>query len=181
MSNFKWSALVFLWAFFLFTKQSTTAQNMEIPRHEINYNIANTLIIGSVEVGYEYFLDYDQSFGGKVLINDRRNYRHEKSNQKYKTSSVRLDYTYYFGQENPGSGIYVQPFLKYRFGDFEEDGEKLKMDTFMVGIGGGYIWNLSNSFIFGPFANVARGFSSEVKDRFSEFEFNAGVNLGYRF
>lgn len=165
------------------TVQSSTA--MEIPRNEVNYNILNTLLVASVELGYEYFIGYDQSVGAKVSINDRPSYRNESHSKKFKTNSVSIDYTYYFGKENPGSEFYVQPFVKYRFGDFEEyRGEqrvKTDMNDFMVGFGAGYIWNFSNSFVIGPFVNVARGFSSDVKDRFSTMEFNAGVNLGYRF
>ncbi len=159
--------------------------SLEIPRNEVNYNILNTLLVASAEVGYEYFIDYDQSIGARVMINDRPSYRSEDHGRKFKTNSVSIDYSYYFGRENPGSEFYVQPFVKYRFGDFEEyqDDQKVKtdMNDFMVGIGAGYIWNFSNSFVIGPFVNVARGFSSEVKDRFSAMEFNAGVNLGYRF
>jgi len=159
---------------------------MEIPKHEINYNLANTLIITSVEFGYEYFIDYDQSIGMKILINDRRNFKHEKSKSKNNTHAFRLNYTYYFGQENPGSGLYIQPFLKYRMGDFKEnigdfDEKKTNMDAFIVGIGGGYQWNFSNSFVLGPFVNFGRNFSKEVKERFSAFDFNAGFNIGYRF
>ncbi len=179
--------LLGLTLFFVFNTEKLKAQSgLEIPRHEVNFNLANTLIIASAEVGYEYFIDYDQSIGVKILINDRRNFRHEKSNTKYKTNSFRLNYTYYFGQENPGSGIYMQPFVKYRFGDFEEDRDKsnkikTNMDAFIVGVGVGYQWNFSNSFVMGPFANVGRNFSKEVKNRFSAFEFNAGFNIGYRF
>jgi len=157
----------------------------EFPRNEVNWNIFNTIGFASVELGYEYFLEADQSVGAKLLINDRPNFRSEKGSKKFKTNSVRVNYTYYFGMETPGSGFYLQPFLKYRFGEFEErkDDQKVTtdMNAFMVGIGGGYEWNLSNSFIVGPFINIGRNFSSEVKDRFSSMEWNAGLNLGYRF
>lgn len=157
----------------------------EIPKHEVNFNLANTLIIASAEVGYKYFIDYDQSVGVRFLINERRNYRPKKSGDKYSTHAIRLDYAYYFGKDNPGSGIYIQPMVKYRFGDFKEiknsNVRKTDMKSFIVGIGTGYEWNISNSFVFGPFVNVGRNFSSEVKDRFSAFEFYAGFDIGYRF
>lgn len=157
----------------------------EYPEHEINWNIMNTLGFASVELGYEFFIEGDQSVGAKFLINDRPNFRSEKGSKKFKTNSLRINYTYYFGAHQPGSEFYLQPFVKYRFGDFEERKEEVKvktdMNAFIVGIGAGYEWNLSNSFVVGPFVNVGRNFSKEVKDRFSAFEFNAGVNLGYRF
>ena len=55
-------------------------------------------------------------------------------------------------------------------GDFEEviDGDLVttNMNSFIFGAGAGYKWEYSN-FAFGPYASVARGFSSEVTDRFS--------------
>src|SRR5699024_5353912 len=97
------------------------AQSEEIPYNEVNYNLLNTIIFASAEVGYEFFIDYDQSIGAKVLINDRRNFRSASGSSKYSTNSLQLNYTYYFGVENPGSGIYAQPFIKYRFGSFKEE------------------------------------------------------------
>lgn len=163
------------------TDVQDTENIMEFPRHEVNYNIANTLAIASVELGYEYFFQENQSVGIKFLINDRFNYRSEGKGRKFDSHSVQLNYSYYFGVFNPGSEFFVRPLVKYRFGDFKEDGEKLDMNSFLIGIGGGYVWNFSNNFIISPFANVGRNFSSKVKDRFSAIEFNAGLNIGYRF
>lgn len=156
----------------------------DFPQHEVNLNIANTIAVASGEVGYEYFFAFNQAVGAKILINDRRNYR-EKSDEKVNTNSFRVNYTYYFGRVEPGSEFYVQPFMKYRFGDFKEekDGSTVKtdMDAFMVGVGAGYVWNFSDDFVVGPFANIARNFSNDVKDRFSAIDWNAGINIGYRF
>lgn len=161
----------------------------EFPHNEVNWNIANTIIEASVEVGYEYFFDFNQSVGAKILVNDRPNYHAQKGGDEFTTNSFRLNYTYYFGDWQPGSGVYVQPFVKYRFGDFEETVDtgfdeitrKTDMNAFLLGVGVGYVWNFSNSFVIGPFANIARNFSSDFHDRFSTFDFNAGVNVGYRF
>lgn len=173
---------------------SQTTEPSPYPNSEVNLNIANTIAIASVEVGYEYFIGFNQSVGIKVLINDRMNYHLENGSDKFNTNSVKLNYNFYFGAYNPGSGVYVQPFVKYRFGNFKEKktvkddfgdsseiAQKTNMDTFMIGIGIGYEWNFSNSFVIGPFANIARNFSEEVQDRFSAIDFNAGLNVGYRF
>ena len=156
-----------------------------LPRNEVNLNIANTIAIASVELGYEYYVGYNQSVGVKFLINDRRNYRAEKHGSKFNTNSAALYYNFYFNREKAGAGFYVQPFMKYRFGNFKEkkDGRTVKtdMNAFMIGIGVGYKWNFSDSFVIGPFANIARNFSKEVQDRFSAFDFNAGLLIGYRF
>lgn len=154
-----------------------------LPHNEVNLNIANVFAVASVEVGYEYLFDYNQSIGVKLLFNDRRNYHSETRDSKFHTQSFRLNYTYYFGRESPASGFYVQPFVKYRTGNYKEPRKdnKTDMNAFMVGMGAGYEWNFSNNFVLGPFVNIARNFSSAVKHRFSAFDFNAGFNIGYRF
>jgi outer membrane autotransporter protein len=59
--------------------------------------------------------------------------------------------------------------------------QKTDIDSFIVGLGVGYKWTMGDSFAIQPFANIARNFSDEVQDRFSAIEFNAGINIGYRF
>jgi len=159
-------------------------------QNEIKLNIANTIAIASVEFGYERFLDYHQSVEGVILINDRINYHSESGSRDFQTNSFKLGYNYYFGEEYAASGLYVNPFLKYRTGEFSEEVETASnnnarvstdMNSFIIGIGGGFKWNFNDTFVLGPFINVGRNFSDEVKDRFSAIEFNAGFNIGYRF
>src|SRR5690625_7548419 len=76
-----------------------TIQTNEFPRHEINYNILNSLIVASAEVGYEYFFHFNQSLGAKVLINDRPSYGRTKGRRNLKTKSWRINNTYYIGEE----------------------------------------------------------------------------------
>lgn len=181
---FKNAIILILSVFFgLSTSVATAQETPEMPQHEINWNIAGTLIFASVELGYEYFIDYDQSVGLDLQINERRNLKPKKSGQKYNTHAVQLNYTYYFGKENPGSGAYIKPLMRYRFGNFKENygADKTDMNGLTIGVGTGYIWNLSNSFVFGPFADIGRNFSKDVKDRFTAIEFNAGFNIAYRF
>lgn len=143
------------------------------------------IAFASVEVGYEYLFDYNQSIDVEVLINDRINFYDETNTNKFNTNSVKLGYNFYFGTENPGSGLYFNPFVKYRFGDFEEETNfgtlKTDMNTFIVGLGSGYKWNFSNSFIIAVYGSVGRNFSDKVKDRFSAIEFHGGLEIGYRF
>src|SRR5690625_4438406 len=76
-----------------------------LPRNEVNLNIANTIAIASVELGYEYYVGYNQSVGVKFLINDRRNYRAEKHGSKFNTNSAALYYNFYFNREKAGAGF----------------------------------------------------------------------------
>ncbi|MHC5201146.1 DUF3575 domain-containing protein [Myroides sp. LJL119] len=163
--------------------------------NEVKINILNTMIIESVELGYEHFIDVNQSIGVDLFINDRFSYHSEKSSkgQKFKTTSVGLNYNYYLGAKNGanGSGYVFTPFVKYRFGNFHENKfdtttshnvrVTTDMNSFIFGIGAGYKWALGDSFIVNPFIDIARNFSQKVNDRFSAIEINAGINIGYRF
>lgn len=178
-------ALTFIFVINLGHSQTAEKNN------EIKLNIANTIAIASVEFGYERFLDFHQSIEASFLINDRMNYHSEKGSRKFNTNSYKLGYNYYFGEEHAASGLYINPFLKYRAGEFEEANNSLAepapnnvitdMNSFIIGIGTGYKWNFNDTFVLGPFINIGRNFSDEVKDRFSAIEFNAGFNIGYRF
>lgn len=151
-------------------------------KSEVKLNILNTITRASVEVGYEYFTSPSSSVTFEFLINDRFSYYAENDRKKFNTNSIQLGYNFYF---DDGQGTYVYPFLKYRFGDFEEEIESVKvitdMNSFMLGLGIGYEWVWNNQFAFGPYANIARNFSEEVNERFSAVEVNAGISVGYRF
>lgn len=182
---------IFLILGLIILSAKTFAQDTEYPKNEIKVNIANTIIMASAEVGYERFIGTNQSIEAVALINDRINFHSESGSRKFNTNSVKLGYNYYFDTYNAGAGLYANPFVKYRFGDFEQDvvldglpdpiTEKTDMDTFMVGIGAGYKWSFNDTFVLAPFASVARNFSDEVGDRFSNVEFHAGFYVGYRF
>jgi hypothetical protein len=164
------------------------------PDNEIKLNIANVIAFASVEIGYEYLFEYSQSVDVELMINDRFNFYSESGSRKFNTSSLKVGYNYYFGTENPGSGLYFNPFLKYRFGDFEEEVpveiapgvtqvQKVEtdMNSFIIGLGGGYKWNFSNSFVVSVYGSIGRNFSEEVQERFQAIEFHGGVGVGYRF
>lgn len=165
----------------------------EFPNNEIKLNIASVIAFATVEVGYEYLFDYNQSIDVEIFINDRINFYQETDSNKFNTNSLKLGYNFYFGTENPGSGLFFNPFVKYRFGDFEEvtrnndffppliEEVTTDMNTFIIGLGSGYKWNFSNSFIVSLYGSLGRNFSDEVKERFQAIEFQGGLGIGYRF
>lgn len=174
-------------AIFLFNFQSyAQLEPLQDNRNfgEVKLNILNTILLGSIEVGYEQFLSPEQSIGVEFHFNDRFSYSGENSNRSFDMSSILGSYNFYFEGEGDGQ-LYLFPFFKYRFGEFTEsvDGAlaRTNMNSGYLGIGAGYKWVFSDKFVMGPFANIARGFSSEVNDRFSAVEFKAGFNIGYRF
>lgn len=163
--------------------------------NEVKLNIFNTIAIQSVELGYEHFIDTNQSIGFELHINDRFSYWRESKTEgkirKFNTNSIAANYNMYFGgrEDEHASGFMVTPFLKYRFGDYERQREiegqtvntETDMNSFIIGIGGGYKIVRFDSFSVAPFVSIARNFSEEVSDEFMGIEVNAGVSIGYRF
>ncbi|ERM83173.1 hypothetical protein P872_16760 [Rhodonellum psychrophilum GCM71 = DSM 17998] len=151
---------------------------------EIKLNFLNTIILGSIELGYEQFLSREQSIGVELHLNDRFGYNSQKGNRDFDASSVLVSYNFYF-DGNQDAKLYLFPFFKYRFGEFTEaiDGitTVTNLNSGYLGLGAGYKWVFNDKFAFGPYANIARGFSSEVNDRFSAVEFKAGFSVGFRF
>ncbi|WP_306349525.1 DUF3575 domain-containing protein [Flavobacterium sp. '19STA2R22 D10 B1'] len=167
------------------------AQSNDTPTGEIKLNFLNTILIGSVEVGYEHFIDNNQSIGIELFVNDRFSYMNEKKNKgkEFKTNSISASYNFYLSEQEDGSGWVISPFFKYRFGNHEEKTvvdnieiiEKTDMNSPILGLGTGYKWIFKNKFTMGPYASIGRNFSKEVNDRFAAIEFNAGFGIGYRF
>lgn len=140
--------------------------------------------MASFEVGYERFLSDNHSLDLQLHINDRFGYNLEKDGNSFKTNSVQAALNFYFGDDENGR-FFAYPLLKFRFGEYEEavDGgiRTTNMNSFILGAGAGYRWEVSDRFAFGPYGSIARNFSQEVSDKFAGVEFNAGFSLGYRF
>lgn len=159
------------------------AQSLEDPKGEFRLNFLNTIVLGSVELGYEKFFKPDQSLGLEVHLNDRFGYSGQKDGRNFETTSFLVSYNFYFAGDDKGK-MYISPFLKYRFGEFKEIINNAtavtNMNSGAIGLIVGYRWNFNN-FAFGPFGSLNRQFSQEVQNRFSAVELNAGFNVGYRF
>lgn len=151
-------------------------------RHEIKWNIANTIAFASVEVGYEYLIDENQSIGAEFLINDMYNLSIGREVKDFKTNSFQATYSYYINGHN--SSFVISPMLKFRAGDYQKtpSDPKIDMDSFILGIQMGYKWILNDKFTFGPYGSIGRNFSEDVNDEFNTaVEFNAGFGIGFRF
>jgi len=164
--------------------------------NEVELNIFNTIVNQSVEIGYEHFIDRDQSIGVDLLINDRFSYygqnKKEGKFKQFNTNAIAVNYSFYFGgnEGEHASGFYAQPFLKYRFGDYEQDKKVAEgtydrfttnMNSFIIGVGAGYKLVKNDAFTVAPFVNIGRNFNQDVADEFMGVELNAGINIGYRF
>lgn len=161
-----------------------TETNKNYSKGEVKINFLNTILLGSVELGYEHFIAKNQSIGFETHFNDRFSYVSAKGSKKFDATSIQASYNFYF-EGDKADKVYVFPFLKFRFGEYTEASDGLlnvtNMNSFLLGLGGGYKWVFNDKFAFGPYASIARGFSSEVNDTFFAVEFKAGISVGFRF
>lgn len=151
-------------------------------KHQVHWNIANTIALASVEFGYQYFIDEHQAIGADILINDTYNMAFGREAKDFDTNSYQLSYNYYTGEAQ--DEWIISPFIKIRSGEYQqyEGSPIIDMDSFILGAGVGYMWNLNDTFVFGPTASIGRNFSDKVNDEFSSgVEFHLGARIGFRF
>ena len=149
-------------------------------KNEVKLNILNVIVRPSIELGYEYYLDDNQSVDAELMLLDRFSYWPKKGG-KFSATSFKVGYNYYFDSSD-AVGFYINPFLKTRFGKYTKDGEEDKnLNSFIIGVGVGYTWVFNSKFVVAPYANIARGFNNEVNKEYLAVEPNAGVRLGFRF
>jgi len=174
---------IFLLAAVLLVSIKGVAQNDDFKKNQVNLNILNAIWLTSVEIGYERYVAPNQSVEGQIFFNDRFSVFPKRNGEKYNATSFSVGYNYYF-DEDGGTGFYINPFMKVRSGSYKDkDGAKTKLDSFILGIGGGYIWNYDDTFIIAPYANIGRNFGKEVNDnkKFWAVEPNFGIKIGYKF
>ena len=149
-------------------------------KNEAKLNILNVIAVPSIELGYEYYLDDNQSVDGEMFFIDRFSY-FPKDGGKFNATSFKVGYNYYFDSTD-AVGIYLNPFIKVRVGKYtDKDDVETKMGAFIIGVGAGYAWVFNSKFVVAPYANIGRNFSGPVNEKFWAVEPNAGVRLGFRF
>lgn len=149
-------------------------------KNEVKFNILNVIVRPSIELGYEYYLDDNQSVDAELMLLDRFSYW-SKNGGKFSATSFKVGYNYYFDSSD-AVGFYLNPFLKTRFGKYTKDGEEDRnLNSFIIGVGIGYTWVFNSKFVVAPYANIGRGFNNEVNKKYIAVEPNAGIRLGFRF
>ena len=149
-------------------------------KNEVKLNILNVIVRPSIELGYEYYLDDNQSVDAELMFLDRFSYWPKKGG-KFSATSFKVGYNYYFDSTD-AVGIYLNPFIKVRVGKYtDKDDVETKMGAFIIGVGAGYAWVFNSKFVVAPYANIGRNFSGPVNEKFWAVEPNAGVRLGFRF
>jgi hypothetical protein len=178
--------LLSILAFSIFSSMVFAQEERTPSIGEVKLNFLNTILLGSVELGYEHFLGKDQSIAVEAHFNDRFAYVTTPDGRKFDATSLQVSYNFYFDSGDSNGQVYIFPYFKYRFGDFSESVDQSQplitnMSSAILGLGAGYKWVFNDQFAMGPYVSIARGFSEEVNDRFSAIEFKAGFSIGYRF
>lgn len=166
------------------SSSGTSNPNIGAFDNEVKFNFLNLILLGSFEVGYERFLSENHSLDFQIHFNDRFSYHPQNDGENFKSNSVQSALNFYFGNDLNGR-FHIYPFIKFRFGDYEEAVNasivSTDMTAFILGAGLGYKWEVTDHFAFGPYASIARNFSEVVSDQFAGVEVNGGFSLGYRF
>jgi hypothetical protein len=79
----KKSSLILCCFCFILMSSGAFAQSLEDPKGEIRLNFLNTIVLGSVELGYETFLKPDQSLGVELHLNDRFSYSSQQDGKDF--------------------------------------------------------------------------------------------------
>tara|TARA_R110002124_G_scaffold145623_3_gene310893 strand:+ start:6838 stop:7407 length:570 start_codon:yes stop_codon:yes gene_type:complete len=147
-------------------------------KHEIKIN-AIMLVVGAVEVGYEYLLNAESGVGISAFVA----YDEEiKDNVEYYISPY---YRYYFGKKYAG-GFFLEGFGMFNrtnrdidFLFFDDDNDNFVTD-FALGVGLGGKWITKGGFFgevnYGVGRNLFNNEESEL-----DFVGKFGINVGYRF
>lgn len=103
-------------------------------KNEVKMNILNAFVITSIELGYERFIDENQSLDFEIFFNDRFSYLPARKDGNFNATSVKIGYNYYIEPENM-EGLFISPFLKHRFGYYTRNDQKQSLSSFILGIG----------------------------------------------
>ncbi|WP_400076286.1 DUF3575 domain-containing protein [Winogradskyella sp. R77965] len=178
MKNIILLLLMFCSVFNLNAQEEGTDDLKKFGEHEVKIN-AIMLVVGAVEVGYEYLLNNYSGIGISAFVA----YDEElKDDIEYFVSPY---YRYYFGKKYAG-GFFLEGFgmlnrierdIDILF--FEDDDENFVTD-FALGIGLGGKWITNGGFFGEVNYGIARNlFNNEESDWDLVGKF--GISVGYRF
>ena len=171
----KWSFLLLC----LIWIQGITAQAYPPagPANEVKFNAGTFLAAGTLEFGYEHYLNQDVSLGGTIYWdNDPGDYNGD--------FGIGPTLRAYFGYQ-PRSGCFAEAFGLYAKGKEDvSDGTSPPLteryDSFALGLGIGSKWaTRSQRFTLEIFGGLGRNLNPEP---FQEtFIYRAGLSVGFRF
>lgn len=147
------------------------------PANEIKFNAGAFLAIGSIEMGYEHYLNQDISLGGTLYWdNDPLDF-----NGNF---GIGPTLRAYFGYQ-PRSGFFAEAFGLYFSGEEElSEGALSPVNTdynsLALGLGAGSKWTTrSQRFTLEIFGGLGRNLDPEPFQ--DTFIYRAGLSVGFRF
>lgn len=175
--------LALVLSFSLSAQENTTDQNSDSPSHEFKLN-ALSLILGAVDVSYEYLLNEESAVGlnGLVFFDDNLD-----TDLNYYISPY---YRLYFGNKY-ASGFYLEGFgmlnsIKGNWESFlDNQGSFISVQgedvtDFALGIGLGGKWITKSGFVGEIGLGVGRNLFNSEESGY-DFVAKVGVTVGYRF
>jgi hypothetical protein len=147
------------------------------PANEVKFNAGSFLATGTIELGYEHYLNKDVSLGGTVYWdNDPGDYNGD--------FGIGPALRAYFGYQ-PRSGFFAEAFGSYARGEeavSEGTAPPLteRYDSFALGLGVGSKWaTRSQRFTLEIFGGLGRNLNPEPFQ--DTFIYRAGLSVGFRF
>lgn len=170
----------------------------KVPKGELKSNLFDLVVGKSFNLGYEYFLEGNQSLQLDVTAFDTYSYLDAGYIEENNLFGFQLSYNIYFSKKKDHHGFVFYPFVKYRTGTQIVDGYYYEYDpgtdTYIetprefdlsgleAGFGLGHKWLFNDKISLGVGAQIGRNFSNddEISDNYGEIDFKAHVTLGFR-
>jgi len=159
-------------------------------KHEIKLNAFNLIALSSFDIGYEYLINNDSSFGVSLFYNFN-----DSEDILLREFSLTPYYRWFFSEKFAARGFFVEAFgMLNRSGDessdyyYDNNGNYLENNVtkqgtnFALGISVGGKFITIKNFIAEVYLGVGRNLIKENKDFFdTNIVGRGGISLGYRF
>lgn len=168
-------------------------------KSELSLNVFDLVVAGTVHVGYERFLENNQSISIDGYLKDSYGYFDTAYQDKNTVYSIRGAYNIYFSNSKQHHGFHFYPFLKLRTGKqssdysytyYDENGnistmiskDEEDLSGITAGFGVGHKWLFNNKITLGINGELGRELSNSFNtDYYSTVEPRFVIKFGFRF
>ncbi|ARV07515.1 hypothetical protein BTO04_12805 [Polaribacter sp. SA4-10] len=187
----------FILAFLLLITTNSIAQEKDDiypqdvnKKHEIKLNTFNLIALSSFDIGYEYLINNDSSFGVSLFYNFN-----DSEDILLREFSLTPYYRWFFSENFTARGFFVEAFgmlnrsgneaSDYYYdnnGNYVYNNQTTKATNFALGISVGGKFITRKNFIAEVYLGVGRNLIKENEDFFdTNIVGRGGISLGYRF
>ncbi|WP_299765602.1 DUF3575 domain-containing protein [uncultured Dokdonia sp.] len=167
--------------------QPVNLNDINNKKHEFRIDVLESLLLPSIDIGYEYVLSKYSGFGANININ----LQDEEFDFRQKFAFTPYFRQYFFNKKDYGArGFFAEGLLQYATGDnerlfaddiFNNQEERGTWSKFGVGVAIGQKWVSRNGFVIELSTGVGRYFGDDDDGLSPEIFFRGGVSFGYRF